>query len=45
MLEDLSLIQVSQLKKPYKEISCFLARILRLESTAVIPRLDLYILY
>jgi hypothetical protein len=45
MLEVLSLIKVSQLKKPYKEIAWFLARILGLESTAAIPRLALYILY
>jgi hypothetical protein len=45
MSKDLSLIQVSHLKKPYKEIAWFLARILGLESTAAIPRLALYILY
>jgi hypothetical protein len=45
MPEDLSPIHVSQLKKPYKEIAYFLARILGLESTIAIPRMALYILY
>jgi hypothetical protein len=45
MPDYLSLIQVSHLKKPYKEIAWFLARILGLESIVAIPRLALYILY
>jgi hypothetical protein len=45
MSEDLSVIQVSQLKKPYKEMAWLLARVLGQESTATIPHLALYILY
>jgi hypothetical protein len=43
--EDLSMIQVSQLKKPYKEMACILDRVLRHDSTTTIPCLSLYILY
>jgi hypothetical protein len=45
MPKDLSTIQVIQLKKPYKEMAWFLARILGLESIATIPWLALYILF
>jgi hypothetical protein len=45
MPEDISTIQVSQLRKPYQDMAWILARILGQESTATIPCLSLYILY
>jgi hypothetical protein len=45
ILEDLSTIQVIQLRKPYQEMAWLLARVLGQESTSIIPRLALYILY
>jgi hypothetical protein len=43
--EDLSNIQVSSLKNPYKEIAWLFTRVTGQESTTTIPRLSLYILY
>jgi hypothetical protein len=45
MPEDLSSIQVSLLKNPYKEMAWLFARVVGQESTATIPRLALYILH
>jgi hypothetical protein len=43
--EDISTIQVSSLKNPYREMAWLFARVARQESTTTIPRLALYILY
>jgi hypothetical protein len=45
MPKDTSIIQVSQLRKPYQYMAWLLARILGQESTATISHLSLYILY
>jgi len=45
MLEDLSFIQVNQLRKPYQEMVWLLARVVGKESTATVPHLALYIFY
>jgi hypothetical protein len=45
MPKDLSSIQVSLLKNPYKEMAWIFARVAGQESTATIPRLALYILH
>jgi hypothetical protein len=43
--KDLSTFQVSLFKMPYKEMDWLLARVLGLESTAIIPCLDFYVLH
>jgi hypothetical protein len=43
--EDLSSIQVSSLKNPYREMVWLFARVVGQESTTTVPRLTLYILY
>jgi hypothetical protein len=45
MPEDISRIQVSSLKNPYRELAWIFTRITGQESTTTIPRLALYILY
>jgi hypothetical protein len=45
MSEDISTIQVNQLRKPYQEMTWILARVLGQESTITVPCLSLYILY
>ena len=45
MTEDISKIQVSSLKNPYKEISWLFTRIVGQDSTEMIHRLALYILH
>jgi hypothetical protein len=45
MPEDLSNIQVSLLKNPYREITWIFTRVVGQESTTTIPRLALYILH
>jgi hypothetical protein len=45
ILEDLSNIQVSSLKNPYREMAWLFAKVVGKESTASITQLDLYILY
>jgi hypothetical protein len=45
MSKDLSRIQVSSLKDPYREISWLFTRVTGQDSTTTIPRLALYILY
>jgi hypothetical protein len=45
MPEDLSNIQVSLLKNPYREITWIFSRVAGQESTTTIPRLALYILH
>jgi hypothetical protein len=44
-LEDLSNIQVCSLKNPYREMAWLFARITGQESTTIVPKLALYILY
>jgi hypothetical protein len=43
--EDLSSIQVSSLKNPYREMAWLFARVTGQESMTTVPRLTLYILY
>jgi hypothetical protein len=45
MLEDISRIQVSSLKNPYKEIVSLFTRIASEDSTETLPRLSLYKLH
>lgn len=45
MPKDISRIQVSSLKNPYREVAWLFTRITRQESTKTICRLALYILY
>jgi hypothetical protein len=43
--EALSNIQVCSINKPYKEMAWLFTKITRQESTSIVPKLDLYILY
>jgi hypothetical protein len=45
MPEDLSTIQVNLLRNPYREMAWLFSRVAGQESTAIVPRLVLYILY